>query len=159
MDTDFRTMKLLNNTLINYNIFGIHQRYFSRNSRKRVTTTYSGLTDEEINAKIRELQMLKSNNIQTIQRTSVWSRIFDGILHGIGWSFAGRIVDSIFGPRSLNITPNQPDNTPLDHQNTAANSEGFSSNISDNLSDNFTDNSESGGQGWSWIAEKLLDDE
>ncbi|UVC49650.1 hypothetical protein MACK_003759 [Theileria orientalis] len=152
-------MKFLHNSLINYNCFSIHQRYFSRYSRKRVTTTHSGLTDEQINAKIRELQMLKSNNLQTVQQPSVWSRIFDGILHGIGWSFAGRIVDSIFGPRSLNITSNPSENTPLDHPNSGSNSEGFSSNISDNFSDNFTDNTESGGQGWSWITEKLLDDD
>ncbi|UKJ88702.2 hypothetical protein MACJ_001946 [Theileria orientalis] len=152
-------MKLLHNSLINYNIFATNQRYFSRYSRKRVTPTHSCLTDEQINAKIRELQMLKSNNLQTVQQPSVWSRIFDGILHGIGWSFAGRIVDSIFGPRSLNITSNPSDSNILDHQNSTSNPEGLSNNISDNFSETFNDTSESGGQGWSWIAEKLLDDE
>lgn len=77
--------------------FGV--RFFSGRRLRKVTRT--SLTSQEnllLQQKLRELQMQ-----QQPRKPGFMNIIKDGLLHGIGWSFAQRMVDSIFGPRTLNI--------------------------------------------------------
>lgn len=85
------------------------------------------------------------------RKQGVMSVIKEGLLHGIGWSFAQRMVDSIFGPRTINIS-----DFTGNHSDSLSGSSGLSNDPSSTSP--FSDNG-SQDEGWSWGSDLFSDDE
>ncbi|EAN30494.1 hypothetical protein TpMuguga_03g00653 [Theileria parva strain Muguga] len=114
-------------------------RHFSRSSRKTKSITGT-LTNDEIDAKIRELQLLKSQNLQRPESPGFVKMIREGFGYGIGISLAQRVIGSIFGL----ISPGSDSH--------------IDSHIDSNSSEMFP-GSNNQDEGWSWSSDELLDDE
>lgn len=80
-------------------------RHFSGRRARKVTRDQ--VTSQEnllLQQRLKEMEMQMQMQQQVPRKQGFLTTIKEGLLHGIGWSFAQRMVDSIFGPRTLNIS-------------------------------------------------------
>ncbi|GFE52837.1 hypothetical protein BaOVIS_002410 [Babesia ovis] len=96
--------------------------------------------------KLREMQLAQT---QPPRKQGFLNIIKEGALHGIGWAFAQRMVDSIFGPRTINLS----DLTGRDGDAGSTDSLNEFSNDSPFAEDNGQD------EGWSWGSDLFSEDE
>ncbi|ORM42212.1 uncharacterized protein BXIN_1004 [Babesia sp. Xinjiang] len=93
----------------------VNGRYFSgRRARRSTPTQMTAQENLLLRQKLKELQLTQA---QPPRKPGFLDVIKDGVLHGIGWSFAQRMVDSIFGPRTINISDFTNHNNDVDSGN------------------------------------------
>ncbi|EKX73271.1 conserved hypothetical protein [Theileria equi strain WA] len=143
-------MRSLNFKILNSTLNAQCARHFSGRARirPRGTSNLTSTQQQQLEEKIRELQMMQMRNQQPAAKPGFLQVIKEGVLHGIGWSFAQRMVDSIFGPRTVQFF------NPSSHDNFADNSSNNMTNTNDTSP--FQDD---GDQGWSWGADDFFEDE
>ncbi|GIX62172.1 uncharacterized protein BcabD6B2_16070 [Babesia caballi] len=98
--------------------------------------------------KLKEMQLAQA---QPPRKQGFLDIIKEGALHGVGWAFAQRMVDSIFGPRTLNISDFTKSGTDVDS--------GSSSMMSDSSSESPFAEDNDQDQGWNWGSDLFSEDE
>ncbi|KAG6440058.1 hypothetical protein BBOV_III001805 [Babesia bovis T2Bo] len=132
-----------NKLFINRNV-----RYFSGRRVRR--TTPNQMTPQEqllLQQKLREMQLAQA---QQPRKSGLLNTIKESVIHGLGFAFAQRMVDSIFGPRTINISDFTGSNNNVDTGSTnSANEYNNSPFVDDSNQD----------QGWSWGSDLFSEDE
>uniref|UniRef100_A0A0G4EZG8 Uncharacterized protein n=1 Tax=Chromera velia CCMP2878 TaxID=1169474 RepID=A0A0G4EZG8_9ALVE len=80
--------------------------------------------------------------------TSIRGALVDGLAHGVGWGVASRLVDSVMGPRTMEVVhthENSPPSNTDQQQPPSGDASGGGGAGADGGSQ-----SDSGSQGWSW---------
>ncbi|GBE59512.1 hypothetical protein, conserved [Babesia ovata] len=112
--------------------------------------------------KLKEMQLAQ---MQPPRKQGFLDIIKEGAMHGIGWAFGQRLVDSILGPRTMNIGGfNNTDNSNSDGHVGSGNEGNAPTSGSSGFMNDSNDNShfdEEGGDnsGWSWGNDWFNDDD
>ncbi|KAK2196010.1 hypothetical protein BdWA1_002608 [Babesia duncani] len=142
---------IIKNLLLGDLQYSIGRRFVSTRGRSRIRQNQlTSKRQEELEQKIKELQMLQYQQPQ--QKQGFMSIIKEGALHGIGWAFAQRLVDSIFGPRSIQFF-NPPNN------NDSVTSGEFWIILLNVGNDNIPPLDNDNDSGWGWNLDEFLSDE
>ncbi|CDR96419.1 hypothetical protein BBBOND_0303230 [Babesia bigemina] len=134
--------------------------FSGRRARRTVNSQMTPQQQLLYQQKLKEMQLAQ---MQPPRKQGFLDIIKEGAMHGIGWAFGQRLVDSILGPRTMNIggfNNSSNSNDQVGGGNEGDNMpSGSSGYMNDSNDGSYFDEEGGDNSGWSWGSDWFNDEE